>query len=132
MKFITTKVHGVLDYLSGLLLIISPWLFGFADGGAAQWVPIIVGGTIILMAFFTDYELSLVKSIPMSTHLTMDILGGVFLAVSPWLFGFSDLVYLPHLILGIMEIGAGLFTYKVPDYKRTQDVGGHHYEHATR
>jgi hypothetical protein len=35
MRFISTKTHGVLDYLMGLFLILSPWIFGFANGGAA-------------------------------------------------------------------------------------------------
>jgi hypothetical protein len=110
MKFISTKFHGVLDYMSGLLLIASPWLLNFDNGGAAQWVPVAVGAMIILMSIFTDYEAGLVKSLSMSTHLTMDVITGLFLAASPWIFGFADQVYLPHLILGIMEMGAGLFT----------------------
>ena len=118
MRFISTRVHGILDYFSGLLLIIAPWTFDFANGGAAQWVPVLVGVTILVMSLLTDYEFSFVKKIPMPAHLTMDVLGGALLAVSPWLFGFDELVYLPHLILGIAEIGAGLMTKKVPDYKR--------------
>ncbi len=120
MRIISTKVHGMLDYLSGALLIASPWLFDFANGEAAQWVPVIVGATILLMSILTDYEAGLVKKIPMSTHLTMDVLGGLLLAASPWIFGFADYVYLPHLILGIMEIGAGLMTERTPSY------GSHH------
>jgi hypothetical protein len=34
MKIISTKLHGVLDYLVGIILIRSPWLFGFANRGA--------------------------------------------------------------------------------------------------
>lgn len=30
MRFIPTKIHGVLDYIAGLALIAAPWLFGFA------------------------------------------------------------------------------------------------------
>jgi hypothetical protein len=28
---ITTKTHGVLDYIVGAALIVAPWLLGFAD-----------------------------------------------------------------------------------------------------
>ena len=48
----------------------------------------------------------------MNAHLTMDVITGIFLAASPWLFNFDEFVYLPHLIIGIMEIGASLFTEK--------------------
>lgn len=37
----------MLDYLSGVLFIASPWLFGFADGGPAQWVPVVMGLTLL-------------------------------------------------------------------------------------
>jgi hypothetical protein len=33
-----------------------------------------------------------------------------FLAISPWLFGFSNKVYLPHLIFGLIEMAAGMMT----------------------
>lgn len=116
MKPITTRVHGVLDYLAGALITVSPWLFDFADGTAAQWVPVIAGLAILGLSAFTNYEAGLVKSIPMSTHLTMDVLTGVVLAASPWIFDFDERVYLPHVIFGVLEIGAGLLTQRVPSY----------------
>lgn len=115
---IPTKVHGVLDYLSGLLLIASPWLFDFANGSYAQWIPIVVGATILLVSLVTDYELSVAKLVPMRTHLALDVLSGAVLAASPWLFGFAEWVFWPHVLLGIAEIGAGLFTQRVPSYRQ--------------
>ncbi len=112
---IPTRVHGMLDYASGLLLIVAPYLFGFANGGAAQWVPMIVGAAILLMSLITDYELSLTRIIPMPVHLGMDVAGGLLLLASPWLFGFADQVRWPHVILGILEIGAGLMTRTTPN-----------------
>jgi len=110
MKIISTKVHAVLDYLSGVFFIASPWIFGFNDVSVATWIPIIIGATTLVMSLFTDYEGGVVRSIHMSVHLIVDVISGVFTAVSPWLFGFADEVYLPHVILGIFAIGAGLLT----------------------
>lgn len=110
MKFISRKFHTVLDYMAGIVLIAAPWLLGFASFAQATWVAVIIGITIIGMSLFTDYEGGIVKAIPMSSHLTMDVIAGLVLAASPWLFGFSEQVFLPHLILGLLEIGAGLFT----------------------
>ena len=112
MRFISRKFHAVLDYITGILLIASPWLFNFADIEAAKWVAIVVGILVLGMSFMTDYEGGGKKAISMSGHLTMDVITGIFLAASPWLFNFDEFVYLPHLIIGIMEIGAGLFTEK--------------------
>lgn len=110
MKIISTKTHGVLDYLMGILLIASPWIFGFANGTAAQWIPVAIGIVMLVMSLCTNYELGAIKMLSMRAHLTMDFLVGIFLAVSPWLFHFSEVVYLPHLIFGIAEVGAALMT----------------------
>lgn len=117
MRFISTKTHGALDYLAAVLLIISPWIFNFADSGAAQWIPIVLGVLLLLQSLMTDYEYGVSKRISVPTHLNLDIFMGLFLAASPWIFGFADLVYLPHLIIGLMEIGAGMFTERQP-YRR--------------
>ena len=119
MKVISTKVHGVLDYLMGIILIASPWLLDFNREGAETWVPVILGAGVILYSLITDYELSISKTISMKTHLTLDVLSGVFLAASPWIFGFDDYVYLPHLILGILEIGADAMTETTPRHGYT-------------
>ncbi|MEX2594650.1 MAG: SPW repeat protein [Anditalea sp.] len=115
MKIIDRKTHGYLDYLVGILLIAAPWLFNFYEGGSESWIPILLGAGTIVYSIMTDYELGLVKVIPMKTHLTVDFIAGVFLAASPWLFGFSDLVFWPHVIVGIVEILVSSMTN--PDVK---------------
>lgn len=130
MRIISTRVHGVLDYLVGGLLIASPWLFDFARGEAETWVPVILGAGAILYSLMTDYEYSLSRSISMKTHLNLDLFSGIFLAASPWIFGFNDYVYVPHLVLGILEIGAALMTSTVPSTRtRTDDAMRHRHAH---
>lgn len=118
MRLIPTRTHGYIDYVFGLLLIVSPWLFGFAIGGVAQWLPVILGALVIVYSLLTDYELGLARAIPMPVHLGLDVAGGVLLAASPWLFGFSAIVFLPHLVLGIVEIVTALMTKTRPENYR--------------
>ena len=118
MRIIPTRVHGMLDYGLGLLLIAAPWLFDFANGGPEQWIPVILGASVILYSMVTDYELSIVDALPMSAHLALDAMGGALLAVSPWLFGFADTVWVPHVVFGLLEIGAAVMTHSVPDHER--------------
>ena len=118
MRIFSTKLHGFLDYLVGVLLMVSPWMFGFADGGAAQWVPVLLGAALIVYSLMTDYELGLVKVIPMKVHLGIDVASGVVLVLSPFIFGFAAAVFLPHLIFGLIEIGAGLTTRTETDQAR--------------
>jgi hypothetical protein len=114
MQFIPTRTHGVIDYLTAVVLIVAPWLFGFADGGPAQWVPVILGVGIIFYSVLTDYELGAAKVIPMPMHLVLDIGGGIVLAASPWLFGFADLIVWPHVLVGLMEIIVSVLTRRQP------------------
>jgi hypothetical protein len=101
----------------GVILIAAPWLLNFDRGGAETWVPVVLGAGVILYSLFTNYEYSVAKGISMRTHLTLDVLSGIFLAASPWIFGFNEYVYLPHLIFGILEIGAGSMTETTPHYR---------------
>jgi len=104
----------MLDYPLGVVLILAPWIFGFSDvGGAAVAVPIIIGALMIGQSLITDWELSIADVIPLPVHLTDDIVAGVVLALSPFVFGFSDQgtnAWLPHVIVGMGLIGAGLLT----------------------
>jgi SPW repeat len=110
MRFLPTSLHGVIDYLWGLALLSTPWLFGFADVPAAKWTAVIFGLGAILYSALTAYELGLIKILPMSLHLILDGLGGIVLAASPFLFGFSDWVYWPHVLFGLFSVAASLVT----------------------
>ena len=127
MRFISTRTHGIIDYIMGLALILAPFVLGFATGGAAMWVPIILGASVILYSLMTDYEVGAFHAIGMRTHLWLDGLGGAFLAASPWLFGFSEYVWVPHLVLGLLEIGTALTTHTVPTTERLEHRSSHHH-----
>jgi SPW repeat len=114
VRFIPTRVHGVIDYLWGIGLIASPWLFGFASGSAAQWVAIALGLGAILYSLVTVYELGAVRIIAMSMHLALDGVAGALLAASPWLFGFSGEVFWPHLLFGLFSVAASLVSRSDP------------------
>lgn len=123
MRFIPTKVHGVLDYVVGVALIAAPWLFGFAGmGGAAVIVPIVLGVGLIVYSLFTKYEWGPFGFIPMPVHLVFDIVASLFLALSPWIFGFANQapnVWLPHVIVGAAVIVVVLFSQPQPQESRS-------------
>ena len=107
-----------------ILLIGSPWLLGFARAGGETWIPVILGVTMLIYSMFTDYEFGALRILPVKAHLFIDLLSGTFLAASPWILGFADYVFLPHLVLGIAEIGAALVTKTLPAYERGTARGG--------
>lgn len=121
MHLISTRTHGILDYIIGLVLILAPWLLQFPAAGAQTWIPVILGIGIILYSLLTNYELGAARAISMPAHLWMDGIGGLFLGISPWLFGFAEMVYLPHLIIGILEVGAAAMTDPTPSARVNEE-----------
>jgi hypothetical protein len=104
----------VLDYLTAGVLIAAPSILGFRKGDARTWLPVALGVGTIAYSLFTDYELGLVKVIPMPVHLALAAANGALLSASPWLFGFAEEVSTPHLGLGLFEIGAAAFSQTTP------------------
>ena len=116
MRFIPTRFHGILDYIVGIFMIIAPWVLDFSDNDAATWTIVIAGVLVLLQTIMTDFEVGLIRKIPMRSHLTMDFILGLALAVSPWLLNFDERVYMPHLIIGVFSILASLTTHRVPSH----------------
>src|SRR5688572_86997 len=84
LRFLPTRLHGVVDYVWGLALLASPWVLSFADVPAAKWIAIVFGIGAILYSLVTAYELGLVPLLPMRLHLMLDGLAGFVLAITPW------------------------------------------------
>jgi hypothetical protein len=91
-------------------------LFGFALGGAETWLPVLIGAGVIVYSLLTDYELGVRSAISMRTHLAIDSIAGVFLALSPWLFGYAAIIWWPHVLVGLVLLGLGLLTHTRPAY----------------
>jgi hypothetical protein len=107
---ISTRGHAIIDYMTGILLIAAPYLFGFATGGIEQWLPMTIGVLTIVMSLFTNYELSVARIIPLRLHLGVDMMSGLLLAASPWLFDFADIIWWPHFVVGLIEIFVPMMT----------------------
>jgi len=137
MKIISTKTHAVLDYVITLILFLSPQLFKLMDlvglVTASVWmVPSLVGVVQFSISVVTRYEGGIFKKIPMRIHLNLDRVLGLFLGLSPWLFGFSSIVYLPHLAIGGFLFLMSLVTSKEPRPKQERKREPFLYERPER
>jgi len=100
MKTKLAFIHAVIDYAIGSLLLIGPWVFGFAGDLRATLITQTFGVVLIGYSLFTDYEPSFRRKIPLWAHLGLDMLCGGLLIGSPWIFGFAAVTWIPHLVIG--------------------------------
>ena len=117
---IPTRIHGILDYVVGAALIAVGIYLDPAT--AAGLAPLVAGAAAVIYSIFTRYELGVYRVIPMGTHLVLDGISGVLLALSPWIFGFADRVWLPHLLAGILEFLVMMVSKRVPGPLPTSPV----------
>ena len=113
MRLVSTRLHGAVDYLWGLALLLAPRLFRLRPGSAEARTAQVAGAGAIAYAALTDYELGLVPVLSMRQHLALDIAGGAALAAAPALLGFAGR-RTPHVAFGLFAIGAGLLTRTRP------------------
>lgn len=81
-------LHGLLEYVVGIVCIVAPFLLAF-QSGAAKAVGIIAGLLIIVVAAITTGSTSIVNSLPISVHILFDYALAAVLVASPFLFAFS-------------------------------------------
>ena len=113
VRIIPTGVHGALDYLASGVNLAFPRLLDLHDAPWAALVPRIDGLAGAGYSLITDYELGALKVVPMPAHLALDAAKGVFMAVSPWVFGFArngTRYWLEHVLMGSADVLAAIAT----------------------
>src|ERR1700709_2264824 len=83
------RVHAAIEPLIGLVLILSPWIFGFSDANDAQVLCIVLGVIVILSGATTDGGARLARVIPLKVHFMTDLLIAAVLIVAPFILGYS-------------------------------------------
>ena len=75
----------------------------FSEHTTPTVLSIVLGIGPIVYSLFTDYELGVWRTFPMSIHNLFDIGAGALLVASPWIFGFADEgtnVWAPFVVVG--------------------------------
>lgn len=96
MKFVTKKMHALIDYPVALALITLPFILGLGESHAlAFYTSIITGVAALLLTLITDHQTGIVKLISYKSHLAVDFMVGLSFIILPLAFGFHgiDLVY---------------------------------------
>jgi len=101
-------VHGVIEYAAGVLFIAAPFLFGY-DARAATAVSLVFGVALIVITASSDLPTGLAKTLPVTIHAVIDLIGAVFLIAAPFLFGFNGEAA-PTAVFIILGVGYLLLT----------------------
>lgn len=111
MRFINSKLHGLLDYVAALALIIAPNVLGLGQESAlAYWLSVAAGIGLIGYSLLTDYAYSIAKLIGFKLHLGFDIAAAVVFLIAPLLFGFDGVAAIYYPVMGVGVILVVLLT----------------------
>ncbi len=69
-KPISTRTHGVIDYITAGTLMALPFALGW--NGRARGLALGAGLATLATSLMTDYELGAIRVIPMKAHLSID------------------------------------------------------------
>ncbi|WP_214073317.1 hypothetical protein [Mucilaginibacter sp. dw_454] len=116
--FISKSAYGFINYAVALLLIASPWAFGFSHVtiAAALFMPIIMGWLQLIMAIFSQNPIGFrqLNVFPIQMQACVDVLMGSFLFALPLTYAFCGQVWLPHVLLGAALLVKGIFVKESP------------------
>jgi hypothetical protein len=122
MQRMSTFTHGIVDYVtSGVIALLpkmmntSPKVTMLLEGSA---------GTAAAYSAMTNYELGLVKALPMKAHLALDAISGGMLLGAAMMFDDEDPEVRATLAgLGLFEIAAALTTQTRSGTERARSNG---------
>jgi hypothetical protein len=106
MKIISPTVHGVIDYMSVILVAMAPNVLNLPP--AAANLAYFLAGSYLVVTLLTRMPLGLVRVLPFKVHGIIEFLSGLLIIASPWLFGFAD-----NERARMFFIGLGIFVFIV-------------------
>ena len=72
MKRLSARIHGVIDYGTVLILLISPGLFGMHT--AASIFTYVLALVHLALTIFTDFDFGIVKVVPLRIHGLIELI----------------------------------------------------------
>lgn len=106
-RLISPRIHGIVDYLVAVLLVLAPQLFGFAHVSNAATLCYVIAGVHLAMSLLTDYPLGAIKKIPFPVHGFIELAAAFALLAIPSIFGFNNEIHSRNffMISGVALLG---------------------------
>ena len=119
MRFVSPRVHGVLDYLFGVLFLFAPFWFNFASQ-VAKVSSMVFGAALLLISLLTRYPLGLVRVVPFPVHGGVELVAALALIALPWIGGFEAAMTSRNFFVAT---GIVLFAlWATTDYKAAEET----------
>lgn len=92
IRFLSPRLHGVVDYLAAASLLTLPFILGLGETQPlARWLAVGTGAAVVVVSLLTDYRYGAVRVLPFRGHLAIDAAAATVFALAPALFGFVGL-----------------------------------------
>ena len=114
MRFIPTVIHGAADYVVGLIVMALPFVLDLHGGQG--WFFLALGASAVFYSLLTDYELGIVRVLPVRIHLLLDAVFGLAMLTAP------SLLYLTEAASAV-SYAIGVSALILTATTRTQAVG---------
>lgn len=116
MALISTKTHAVGDYAGGALMIAASRLSLVRDRRAAMLLRV-AGVSTLAASALTDYELGVVRKLPMRVHLTLDAVAGALMSAGALALrrtGAGAGSWVPAAAVGVGQLAGAAVTDRSP------------------
>ena len=104
MNLLSPKVHGYIDYLADVVLLLSPTIFDLSP--LPSNILYTLGTAHLVMNLVTSYPLGVVRWMRFSTHGAIEVWLSLALVLLPWVAGFTGDVTARNVFV---VAGIGLF-----------------------
>ncbi len=92
VRFVTQKIHAMLDYPVAISLMVMPFLLGLGESKPlALWLSVGTGVAAFILTLLTNHETGVFRVLPYSFHLAVDFAVGVVFLVAPIALGFAGI-----------------------------------------
>jgi hypothetical protein len=103
MRLIPTRIHGLLDYVTAVGMLLAPRALPL--GKRTSRLLTAMGALTLVYSLVTRYELGAFKVLPMKGHLVLDGSSGVLFCASPLLLSDEKQPVLQALVgFGLFEL----------------------------
>jgi hypothetical protein len=108
MKIISPINHGYLDFITVVIFLLAPTLFGLS--GLPAFLAYGLAVVHLAVTLVTDFPSGVIRIIPFTLHGWIERVVGPTLVVIPFILGFANEARNFYIFIGIIIIAVGILT----------------------